>query len=180
VTIEVGNETDPLQQTGGSLDQKEIIHFQIFKDTFSFTEEPMGTQFEKNPLVHLNTLAQMVYEVVEKVDSHNLQPTVISLKGNIVEGVGRPGVYGFDFINETLIPIESLGVEEWNTLKEQAKSSLAVSFGLNIKESEGVKNEMKRILELHGDLEDIVAESPVGIAKLPLAYLHWIKGKSTL
>ena len=84
-------------------------------------------------------------------------------------------------------------MEEWNKLNEQSKSSLAVGFGLKekddnpkslqeiiIKSSEGVKSEMKRILELHGDLEDIVAENPVGISKLPLAYLHWIKGKSAM
>ncbi|MCA1065308.1 hypothetical protein QTG56_07445 [Rossellomorea sp. AcN35-11] len=193
MTIEIGNKIVPRLQSNRDKDHKEIYRFQIFKETTDFAENTSGTEDEKIPLVSLNILAQMVYEVVEKVNQLNPQPIVILLRKNIVKGVGRPGMYGFDFTNETLVPIESLGVEEWNRLKEQSKSSLALGFGLLgedqnskltqetiIKGSEGVKKEMKRILELHGDLEDIVAENPVGISKLPLAYLHWIKGKNTL
>jgi hypothetical protein len=134
-----------------------------------------------------------LYEAMEELNQLNLQPIVVLLRENIVKGVGETGIYWFDFSNETLVPFHSLEVEEWNKLKEQSKSSLAVGFGLKVKDddletlqesikkdSEGVKKEMKRILELHGELEDIVAENPVGISKLPLAYLHWIKGKSAL
>ena len=105
MTIEIGNQSYPRQQPDG-LDQKERVHFQIFKDTLGFTEKPLGTQFEKIPLVHLNTLAQMVYEVVERVNPLNLQPIVIPLRDNIVDGVRRPGMYWFDFANEMLVPIE--------------------------------------------------------------------------
>ncbi|CAM4057388.1 hypothetical protein BAMA_00615 [Bacillus manliponensis] len=141
------------------------------------------------PFMHLNVLAQMLYEAFHDRSLNKVKPIVLIFKEHIVEGLISPGAYFIDFENDCFIKAESIDIQE---LKEEFKDRgdvLAIGYisleGDNQLEdlaviSEELIDRLKEILCIHGELKDDISSFiDLKKFKVPLLKVQWLKRKNS-
>ncbi|MBG9691490.1 MULTISPECIES: hypothetical protein [Lysinibacillus] len=172
--------------TNASLTRNGYIKFRIFKETEPFSEINSFEEVDV-PIIHINTLAQIMYEALKGYDYESLPiiPTIIILSGNTVWGISDEGIYLIDFYKEILFPIKYIE-EDWNAIKKESKSTLAIGYleRKNVIKTQKFKEvveeislKMRQVIELHGELSDIITEKKVGLNILPISSIQWIRKK---
>ncbi|MFJ7941151.1 hypothetical protein ACIQYG_22055 [Peribacillus sp. NPDC096622] len=177
-----------------SMMKNDYLYFEIFKYSNLNHQKKTFERHNYVPIVHLNTLAQMLYEAFKENESLDsfLAPVVIVLKKNVVEGIKNEGIYLFNLKNEAFVPIKNIDLSGTMPLLKKSQYNLAVGYVLTLeaiekydyktlnvmfkKESEAMMIKLKKILELHGELECIV-ETSLDSSDFPSSYIQWIKGK---
>ncbi|MET3574187.1 hypothetical protein ACFFIY_11965 [Bhargavaea ullalensis] len=163
------------------------VPFRIFRKDGNVRDLPSA-----EPMIHLNTLAQMLYEAFHHrmPVGTELEPIVVLFGSRPVDGLPGPGVYLADFNNELfrlVDPDDPLTLLGESGLSEP-KSPMAIAYRKtgNTDEAAGDLPEKGRalarsfssILELHGNLSDSV-QLARELSGQPLILMQWITERET-
>lgn len=171
---------------------RESVKYYIYKKE-SFLEKHQDMEL---PFMHLNVLAQMLYEAFHDRSLTKVKPVVLIFKEHIVEGLISPGAYFIDFENDCFIKAESIDIQE---LKEEFKDRedvLAIGYislegdnqslrDINQLEdlaviSEELIDRLKEVLYIHGELKDDISSFiDLKKSKVPLLEVQWLKRKNS-
>ncbi|SIT87201.1 hypothetical protein [Edaphobacillus lindanitolerans] len=158
------------------------IPFRIFRKDGNVQDLPTS-----EPMIHLNILAQMLYEAFHHrmPVEPELEPIVVLFDDRPVDGLPGPGVYLADFSNElfrSADPDDPLILLEESGLSEP-KSPMAIAYrksenaggdpGDLPEKSRALARSFSSILELHGNLSDSVQLVPE-LSGQPLVLMQWI------
>ncbi|WP_424237456.1 hypothetical protein [Bhargavaea ginsengi] len=160
-----------------------LIPFRIFR-----SDQASAAHDSEIPLLHVNTLAQMLYEAFRLKDpAHALTPGVILFREGVVEGLPGPGVYIPDFRQDAFRLTDRIDVRR---IRHQLgpsglKAPLAVGYFQNGSHPEeetvrlrGKSADLARglsaVLSLHGNLTDYLDAAGPEHPDLPLLSIQWI------
>ncbi|AST93579.1 hypothetical protein BC6307_21065 [Sutcliffiella cohnii] len=188
--VNINQELEVGKVTNKSLNDGAYINFQLFKKN-QLSKKKETANKENLPIIHLNTLAQIIYEALKEYDSEDIPiiPTIIVIRENTVSGINNKGIYLIDFIKEILIPLNNIVEDDWNALKKESLSSLAIGYLIREEDNKQFKMnkikdnaqemilKMSKFIDLHGELKDIVIEKQLGDYKLPISFFQWISNK---
>ncbi|MFJ7936238.1 hypothetical protein [Sporosarcina sp. NPDC096371] len=169
----------------------DVVKCKIFK-----SNEVQDIDKESVPLVHINTLAQMLYiAFYEKTQmKDNPIPLLFIFEPKLVEGAEMAGAYALDLQNDSFLLLKHINVEKLKEAVGENKPLLAIGYVLDdmsiqhlgnetlskqiIEESENLALALDKVLDLHGELQGLLETTfQLKDLEIPLLFLQWIKEK---
>lgn len=161
-----------------------LVPFRIFR-----SDRSPAAQDSNEPMLHVNTLAQMLYEAFHRKEEavRELIPGVILFREGVVEGLPGPGVYVPDFRQDAFRLTDRMDVR---SIRHQLgatglKTPLAVGYFLKGADRGEETPRLRRmslelahglssVLSLHGNLTDYPETAGPDHPDLPLLSIQWI------
>lgn len=166
------------------LDERWLIPFRIFR-----SDQASATHDSEEPMLHVNTLAQILYEAFRRkeVEFCELTPGVILFRESVVEGLPGPGVYVPDFRHDAFRLTDRIDVRRIRHQRGPSglKAPLAIGYFQNGSHPEEETARLRRksvdlahglsaVLSLHGSLTDYLDAAGPDHPDLPLLSIQWI------
>lgn len=121
--------------------------FVIYKDS---TENILE---KKEPVIHLNTLAQIIYRVYSHKSSSQ-EPLLLVNDPYAIEGVGESGLFKIDFTHSYVCRVEE--IQEVNS--DIGVKDLRLGIVHEINDTSSIEQFSKALL-LHGELREVIDKS---------------------
>ncbi|KZE37485.1 hypothetical protein AV656_13050 [Bhargavaea cecembensis] len=176
-----------MNKAAGQLPEKRelrLVPFRIFR-----SDRTPAAHESNEPMLHVNTLAQMLYEAFRRKEeaARELTPGVILFREGVVEGLPGPGVYVPDFRKDAFRLTDRIDIRQ---IRHQLgpsglKTPLAVGYfqngihpdqetdrlrGMSLELAHGLSS----VLSLHGNLTDYPETAGPDHPDLPLLSIQWI------
>lgn len=118
----------------------------------------------KEPIIHINTLAQMMYRAYSQ-ESLIPDTLLLVLDKYAIEGVGEAGLFEIDFQNNYLKKVEDL---QGDLKEDLGEFRLGIVYKNSL--SDGIESLRKTIL-LHGDLKDVLQNKKINSKELTIQWI---------
>ncbi|MDP7978545.1 hypothetical protein [Bacillus multifaciens] len=172
--------------------EHEILPYHIYKHPLNKQALQKEMSSLVKPLIHINTLAQILYEAFHNQTFTALVPILFVFEPNVVTGISTPGTYSIDFYHDYFVHLKDINIQELKARIGEQKGPVAIGYMINQNESiqhskefmyQRLKEQttecmlaLQKKLHIHGELEEQIQLSfDFKKIMLPLIVLQWIK-----
>ncbi|HDX9588344.1 TPA: hypothetical protein ROX98_001289 [Bacillus pseudomycoides] len=172
--------------------EHEILPYHIYKHPLNKQASQKEMSSLVKPLIHMNTLAQILYEAFHNQTFTALVPILFVFEPNVVTGISTPGTYSIDFYHDYFVHLKDINIQELKARIGEQKGPVAIGYMINQNESiqhskefmyQRLKEQttecmvaLQKKLHIHGELEEQIQLSfDFKKIMLPLIVLQWIK-----
>lgn len=169
-----------------------VLPYRVYKHLLNKPIPQKEVMSLVKPFIHIDTLAQILYEVFHNQTLTALVPILFVFQPNAVTGISTPGAYSIDFNNDYFIHLKDINIQEFKSGIGEQKGPLAIGYLVNKNESiqhskefmyQKLKEQttecmlgLQKKLQLHGELEEQIQISfNFNKIILPLIVLQWMK-----
>lgn len=169
-----------------------VVPYRVYKHPLNKQISQKEVMSLVKPFIHINTLAQILYEVFHNQTLTALVPILFVFQPNAINGISTPGAYSIDFYNDYFVYLKDINIQEFKAGIGEQKGPLAIGYLINKNESIQHSKEfmyqtlqkqtiecvigLQNQLHLHGELEDQIQVSfNFNKIMLPLIVLQWMK-----
>ncbi len=170
----------------------EVLPYHVYKHPLNKQASQKEIVSLVKPLIHMNTLAQILYESFHNQTFTALVPILLVFQPNIVTGISTSGAYSIDFYNDYFVHLKDINIQELRAKIGKQKGPIAIGYMINQNESiqhskefmyQRLKEQttecmlaLQKNLHIHGELEEQVQLSfDFKKIVMPLIVLQWIK-----
>ncbi|MES1042745.1 hypothetical protein [Peribacillus simplex] len=144
--------------------------FVIYKDSYANTSID-----KKEPIIHINTLAQIIYRACSQ-ESSIPDLFLLVLDKYAIEGMGEVGLFEIDFMNNYIKKIDDLQANLIDDFNKEFRLGILHEIHNKNKLSKRIENLKKTIL-LHGELKDVLQNKVINSKEMTI---QWIKKETFL
>lgn len=172
--------------------EHEVLPYHVYKHSLNKHASQKETINVVKPLIHINTLAQILYEAFHNQTFTALVPILFVFQPNIVTGISTSGAYSIDFYNDYFVHLKDINIQELKARIGEQKGQVAIGYMINQNESiqhskefmyQRLKEQttecilaLQKKLHIHGELEEQIQLSfDFKKIMMPLIVLQWIK-----
>ncbi|ENQ3077258.1 hypothetical protein ACEOWG_000406 [Bacillus cereus] len=172
--------------------EHEILPYHIYKHPLNKQASQKEMSSLVKPLIHINTLTQILYEAFHNQTFTALVPILFVFEPNVVTGISTPGTYSIDFYHDYFVHLRDINIQELKARIGEQKGPVAIGYMINQNESiqhskefmyQRLKEQttecmlaLQKKLHIHGELEEQIQLSfDFKKIMLPLIVLQWIK-----
>ncbi|ENQ3077059.1 hypothetical protein ACEOWG_000200 [Bacillus cereus] len=172
--------------------EHEVLPYHVYKHPLNKQASQKEMISLVKPLIHMNTLAQILYEAFHNQIFTALVPILFVFESNNVTGISTPGAYSIDFYNDYFVHLKDINIQELKAGIGEQKGPVAIGYMINQNESiqhskefmyQKLKEQtiecmvaLQKKLHIHGELEEQVQLSfDFKKIMMPLITLQWIK-----
>ncbi|ENQ3105642.1 hypothetical protein ACEOWJ_001625 [Bacillus cereus] len=170
----------------------EVLPYHVYKHSLNKQAPQKEMSSLVKPLIHMNTLAQILYEAFHNQTFTALVPILFVFQPSIVTGISTPGAYSIDFCNDYFVHLKDINIQELKAKIGEQKGPVAIGYMINqsgnIQHSkefmyQKLKEQatecmlaLQKKLHIHGELEERIQLSfDFKKIMMPLIVLQWIK-----
>lgn len=140
-----------------------VYPFVIYKD-----DEANTFGIQKEPIIHINTLAQMCYRVYSQKQM-TYSPILIVIDKYAIEGVGENGLFEFDFECNFIKKVEDI---DFHTTDIEAEHRLGIVHNTDKEDNDQSSMDyFRNVIQLHGDLKEVYKKETINLGE---RMVHWI------
>ncbi|MGE7875189.1 hypothetical protein [Bacillus paramycoides] len=172
--------------------EREVLPYHVYKHPLQKHASQKEIISLDKPLIHINTLAQILYEAFHNQTFKALVPILVVLQANVVTGISTPGAYSIDLYNDYFVHLKEINIQELKAEIGEQKGPLAIGYTINQNESiqhskefmyQRLKEQttecmlvLQKKLHVHGELEEEI-QLLFNFKKIsiPLIVLQWMK-----
>ncbi|SFH97255.1 MULTISPECIES: hypothetical protein [unclassified Bacillus (in: firmicutes)] len=172
--------------------EREVLPYHVYKQPLRKHASQKEMISLVKPFIHINTLAQILYEAFYDQTFTTLVPILFVFQPNIVTGISTPGAYSIDFYHDYFVHLKDINIQELQARIGEQKGLVAIEYMINQNESiqhskefmyQRLKEQttecmlaLQKKLYLHGELEEQIQLSfDFKKIRMPLIVLQWIK-----
>lgn len=169
-----------------------VLPYHVYKHPLNKQASQKESMSLAQPFIHINTLAQILYEAFHDQTFTALVPILFVFQPNIVTGISNPGAYSIDLYNDYFVHLKDINIQEFTAGIGEKKGSIAIGYMINQNESIQHSKEfmhqklqdqttecmlaLQKQLHIHGELEEQIQLSfDFKKIMIPLIILQWIK-----
>ncbi|HHK5543099.1 hypothetical protein GTY48_21175 [Bacillus thuringiensis] len=188
--LDLGRENN--QRLQDFSNEQDVLPYHVYKQLLNKQASQKESISLAQPFIHIDTLAQILYEAFHNQTFTALVPILFVFQPNIVTGLSTPGAYAIDFHNDHFIHLKAINIQEFKTGIGEKKGPIAIGYMINQSTSihhskeflyprlQGQTTEcmlaLQKQLHIHGELEDQIQLSfDFKKIMMPLIVLQWIK-----
>ncbi|PEP55279.1 hypothetical protein [Bacillus pseudomycoides] len=175
--------------------EQDVLPYHVYKHPLNKQASQKESISLAQPFIHINTLAQILYEAFYNQTFTALAPILFVFQPNIVTGISIPGAYSIDFYNDYFVHLKDINIQEFKAGIGGKKGPIAIGYMINQSESIQHSKEfmyqklqdqttecmlaLQKQLHIHGELEEQIQLSfDFKKIRIPLIVLQWIKQTS--
>ncbi|MEI3895998.1 MULTISPECIES: hypothetical protein [Bacillus] len=172
--------------------EQDVLPYHVYKQLLNKQASQRESISLAQPFIHIDTLAQILYEAFHNQTFTALLPILFVFQPNIVTGISTPGAYAIDFHNDHFIHLKAINIQEFKAGIGEKKGPIAIGYMINQSTSIHHSKEfmyprlqdqttecmlaLQKQLHIHGELEDQIQLSfDFKKIMMPLIVLQWIK-----
>ncbi|PGD55766.1 hypothetical protein COM38_07275 [Bacillus toyonensis] len=172
--------------------EQDVLPYHVYKQLLNKQASQKESISLAQPFIHIDTLAQILYEAFHNQTFTALVPILFVFQPNIVTGISTPGAYAIDFHNDHFIHLKAINIQEFKAGIGEKKGPIAIGYMINQSTSIHHSKEfmyprlqdqttecmlaLQKQLRIHGELEDQIQLSfDFKKIMMPLIVLQWIK-----
>ncbi|MBE5109159.1 hypothetical protein IGI01_29215 [Bacillus thuringiensis] len=172
--------------------EQDVLPYHVYKQLLNKQASQKESISLAQPFIHIDTLAQILYEAFHNQTFTALVPILFVFQPNIVTGISTPGAYAIDFHNDYFIHLKAISIQEFKAGIGEKKGPIAIGYMINQSTSIHHSKEfmyprlqdqttecmlaLQKQLHIHGELEDQIQLSfDFKKIMMPLIVLQWIK-----
>ncbi|MGE1217258.1 hypothetical protein [Bacillus toyonensis] len=172
--------------------EQDVLPYHVYKQQLNKQASQKESISLAQPFIHINTLAQILYEAFHNQIFTALAPILFVFQPNIVTGISTPGAYAIDFYNDYFVHLKDINVQVFKAGIGEEKGPIAIGYMINQSESIQHSKEfmypklqdqttecmlaLQKQLQIHGELEEQIQLSfDFKKIMMPLIVLQWIK-----
>lgn len=188
--LDLGRENN--QRLQDFSNEQDVLPYHVYKQLLNKQASQKESISLAQPFIHIDTLAQILYEAFHNQTFTALVPILFVFQPNIVTGLSTPGAYAIDFHNDHFIHLKAINIQEFKTGIGEKKGPIAIGYMINQSTSIHHSKEfmyprlqdqttecmlaLQKQLHIHGELEDQIQLSfDFKKIMMPLIVLQWIK-----
>ncbi|MEH6892049.1 hypothetical protein V7024_20710 [Bacillus sp. JJ864] len=172
--------------------EREVLPYHVYKHPFRKHASQKEMISVVKSFIHINTLAQILYEAFHDQTFTALVPILFVFQPNIVTGISTPGTYSINFYHDYFVHLKDINIQELQPKIGEQKGPIAIGYMINQNESiqhskefmyQRLKEQttecmlaLQKKLHIHGELEEQIQLSfDFKKIMMPLIVLQWIK-----
>ncbi|PDY44366.1 hypothetical protein [Bacillus pseudomycoides] len=180
------------QRLKNSSNEQDVLPYHVYKHPLNKQASQKESISLAHPFIHINTLAQILYEAFHNQTFTAVAPILFVFQPNIVTGISTPGAYAIDFYNDYFVHLKDINIQEFKAGIGEKKGPIAIGYLINQSESIQHSKEfmyqklqdqttecmlaLQKQLHIHGELEEQIQLSfDLKKIMIPLITLQWIK-----
>lgn len=131
--LDIGGENN--QRLKNFSNEQDVLPYHVYKQQLNKQASQKESISLAQPFIHINTLAQILYEAFHNQIFKALAPILFVFQPNIVTGISTPGAYAIDFYNDYFIHLKDINVQEFKAGIGEEKGPIAIGYMINQSES---------------------------------------------